>query len=417
MSEPPPDPAPRRALDGVRVLDLSRVLAGPWATQLLADLGADVIKVEHPRGDDTRRWGPPFLDVAGDRDDLADAAYFLAANRNKRAIALDFSRPAGAAAVRRLAAQSDIVVENFKVGGLAKYGLDYGSMAALKPSLVYCSITGFGQTGPYAALAGYDYVIQALGGLLSITGAPDGDPGNGPVKVGVAVADLFAGMYAGASILAALRHAERTGEGQHLDVALLDCQLAMLANQATNYLVSGAAPRRLGNSHPNIAPYDAFDAADGKLIVAVGNDAQFRAFAKAIDRADLAGDPRFATNADRVANRDALLKALGPELAARTRGDWLKTFAALGVPAGPVNGVDEAFADPQAVAREAWITLTRPDGAACPTPLNPVKFSKTPAVAERAPPALGADTREVLREALSEAEIDELFVGGIAAGR
>ncbi|MEZ5982180.1 MAG: CaiB/BaiF CoA-transferase family protein [Parvularculaceae bacterium] len=296
--------AHKTALEGVLVLDLSRVLAGPWASQLLADLGADVIKVERPgAGDDTRSWGPPFL--TNEAGETTDAAYYLSANRNKRSVAIDMASEEGADIIRRLAAKADILVENFKVGGLKKYGLDYESLKRVNPRLVYCSITGFGQTGPYAPRTGYDFMIQAMGGLMSITGQPDGAPGAEPMKVGVAVADLFSGMYAANAMLAALRHAERTGEGQHVDVALFDCQIAMLANQASNYLVSGAAPTRMGNAHPNLTPYQVFATADGFIVVATGNDGQFAAFSRVITRPDLPRDPRFANSRSRVEPRRA----------------------------------------------------------------------------------------------------------------
>ncbi len=391
------------ALDGVRVLDLSRVLAGPWASQLLGDLGADVIKIEKPgAGDDTRGWGPPFLkDGAGD---ATDAAYFLAANRNKKSVAIDNADADGAALVRRIAAASDIFLENFKVGGLKKYGLDYDSLAKVNPRLVYCSITGFGQTGPYAPRAGYDYMIQAMGGLMSITGQPDGAPGAEPMKVGVAVADLFSGMYAATAILAALRHAERTGEGQHLDVALLDCQIAMLANQASNYLVSGTAPGRLGNAHPNIAPYQVFQTSDGHVVIAVGNDGQFAAFARAIGAPFLAEDDRYRANRGRIANRETLNAAIAPKLRERTTAEWLGLMEAATVPAGPINSIDEIFNDPQVAARALTGPMVRADAGGAKMVLHPVRYSKTPARGDAAPPPLGAHTDEVLREFLSEEE-------------
>jgi crotonobetainyl-CoA:carnitine CoA-transferase CaiB-like acyl-CoA transferase len=389
----------KAALEGVRVLDLSRVLAGPWASQLLADLGADVIKVERPgAGDDTRHWGPPFLKNAA--GETTDAAYFLAANRNKRSIAVDIAQPEGAALIRRLAAKSDILIENFKVGGLKKYGLDYASLSAANPRLVYCSITGFGQTGPYAERPGYDYMIQAMGGLMSVTGQPEGAPGGEPMKVGVAVADLFAGLYASNAILAALRHAERTGAGQHIDVALFDCQIAMLANQASNYLVSGEPPRRLGNAHPNIAPYQVFETSDGHIVVAVGNDGQFAAFAAAIGEKDLAADARFQTNRARVANREALVARIAPAMKKKESAGWLASLEAKGVPAGPINGIDAVFADPQTKAREMTITPPRDDAPGLRYVPHPVKYSATPPRADLAPPMLGAHTDEVLASAL-----------------
>lgn len=387
------------ALSGVRVLDLSRVLAGPWASQLLADLGADVIKVERPGlGDDTRHWGPPFLENA--QGEATDAAYFLSANRNKRSVAIDLASEDGAAIVRRLAAQSDILIENFKVGGLKKYGLDYQSVKGINPRLVYCSITGFGQTGPEAPRAGYDFMVQAMGGLMSVTGQPDDAPGAEPMKTGVAVADLFAGMYASSAILAALRHSERTGEGQHVDVALFDCQIAMLANQAANYLVSGAAPTRLGNAHPNIAPYQVFRTADGHMVVAVGNDGQFAAYVRTLGQEEIADDPRFATNRARIANRSDLNDILSREMRKRPTAEWLAALEKAGVPAGPINTIDAVFAEPQAAARSMTVQCPRDDAPSLRCVPHPVKYSRTPARNDLAPPRLGAHTEEVLSELL-----------------
>ncbi|MGD9799895.1 MAG: CaiB/BaiF CoA transferase family protein [Parvularculaceae bacterium] len=402
----------KTALEGVRVLDLSRVLAGPWASQLLGDLGAEVIKVERPgAGDDTRGWGPPFLHDSDGR--TTDAAYFLSANRNKKSVAIDIADPDGAALVRRIAAKSHVVLENFKVGGLKKYGLDYESLAKINPALVYCSITGFGQTGPYAPRAGYDYMIQAMGGLMSITGQPDGEAGAEPMKVGVAVADLFSGMYAATGILAALRHAERTGEGQHVDVALLDCQVAMLANQATNFLVSGKAPGRLGNAHPNIAPYQVFRTGDGHIVIAVGNDSQFAAFADAVGAGALAGDERYRTNRARVANRESLVQTLSPKMLLRTTAEWLSVMEAATVPAGPINAIDAVFADEQVNARAMTATLDRSDATDERMVLHPVKYSQTPARAELSPPPLGSHTDEVLVEFAEQNEIAALKERGV----
>ncbi|HEY3814367.1 MAG TPA: CaiB/BaiF CoA-transferase family protein [Caulobacteraceae bacterium] len=386
-------------LDGVTVLDLSRVLAGPWTTQLLGDLGAEVIKVERPgAGDDTRGWGPPFTQADGEN---ADAAYYFCANRNKRSLAVDMARPEGADLLRKLAAKADVVVENFKTGGLAKYGLDYASLAKPNPRLVYCSITGFGQTGPYAARAGYDYMIQAMGGLMSVTGQPDGAPGGEPMKVGVAVADLFTGLYASNAILAALLHARATGEGQHIDLALFDVQAAMLANQATNFFVSGEAPTRMGNAHPNLAPYQPFRTKDGLLVIAVGNDGQFRALAKALGDPALAEDARFRTNALRVEHRIALKERIEAGLAAAGAHAWIDRLDVARVPCGPINTVDQVFAEPQAVARGLVVEQTRADlDQPVRTVANPIRLSKTPATYRAAPPALGADTDAVLREAL-----------------
>jgi formyl-CoA transferase len=390
----------KAALAGVRVLDLSRVLAGPWATQILGDFGADVIKVERPgAGDDTRTWGPPFLD--GREGGRGDAAYFLAANRNKRSVTIDFSKPEGAELVRRLAPHCQILVENFRPGGLKKYGLDPKTIAAINPALVYCSITGFGQTGPYAKRPGYDYIIQGMGGLMSLTGEPDGEP----MKSAVAVADLFTGMYAVTSILAALRHAERTGEGQHLDVSLLDCQIAMLANLGSSFLVSGATPQRLGNQHASIAPYQVLATADGHIILAVGNDGQFRDFCRAAG-ADLAADARFATNEARVVHRAALTEALGSIMRERTTSAWVAALEAADVPCGPINTLGAVYADKQVVARGAVEDATRADGQTFKLAANPVRMSVTPPVTRAAPPPLGQDTESVLTTLLAATEAE-----------
>jgi crotonobetainyl-CoA:carnitine CoA-transferase CaiB-like acyl-CoA transferase len=400
MSELPTDaaPAPAMALSGVQVLDLSRVLAGPWCTQTLADLGADVIKVERPgSGDDTRGWGPPFLkDAAG--TDTAEAAYYLGTNRNKRSITIDLARPEGQALVRRLALQADVLVENFKVGDMARHGLDGDAMLALNPRLVYCSITGFGQTGPYRDRAGYDYAIQGIGGLMSITGERDDRPGGGPQKVGVAVADLFTGMYATVAILAALRHRDATGQGQVIDMALLDTQVAMLANLGANYLVTGQAPRRVGNAHQNIVPYQVFEVADGHLILAVGNDSQFAKFCAVAGVAGLAADPRFVKNADRVRHRENLVPMLAEVLRTRGKADWLAALEAAKVPCGPINDLGEVFADPQVRARDMVSTLAHPLAGSVNLVASPIKLSATPAQARRAPPLLGQHTDEVLAE-------------------
>ncbi|MGX1693219.1 CaiB/BaiF CoA transferase family protein [Brevundimonas naejangsanensis] len=393
VSIPAPAPSACGPLHGVRVLDLSRVLAGPWATQTLADLGAEVIKIERPgAGDDTRHWGPPFTTTADGAP--GDAAYFLCANRGKKSVELDIATPEGAEAVRRLAASCDVVVENFKTGGLKRYGLDYASLAAINPKLVYCSITGFGQDGPDAHRAGYDYMIQAMGGLMSITGQPDGAPGAEPMKVGVAVVDLFTGLYASNAILAALWHARATGEGQHVDIALFDVQAAMLANQATNWFVSGKAPTRMGNAHPNLAPYQPFACSDGMVIIAVGNDGQFRALCGALG---LEVEDRFATNALRVAEREAL----GPLIATKTAGftmqELMQALEAAGVPCGPVNTIDQVFAEPQAIHRGLTIEQTRADLAdPVRTVASPIRLSKTPVRYDAPPPKLGQDTEDVL---------------------
>jgi crotonobetainyl-CoA:carnitine CoA-transferase CaiB-like acyl-CoA transferase len=403
------------ALAGVRVLDLSRVLAGPWATQVLADLGADVLKIERPgAGDDTRLWGPPFY--TGADDERSDAAYFLCANRGKQSVTVDFTKPAGAALIRALAKSSDVVVENFKVGGLAKYGLDYASLTAINPKLIYCSITGFGQTGPYAQRAGYDYMIQAMGGLMSITGQPDGQPGAEPMKVGVAVVDLFTGLYASNAIMAALLHARATGVGQHIDVALFDVQAAMLANQAANFFASGEAPGRLGNAHPNLAPYQVFATADGAVVVAVGNDSQFRSLCKALGQEALGVDPLFAANALRVRNRAALAAALAPLIVVQTTAHWIADLERAGVPCGPINDVGQVFDTPQAVARDLVVEQKRADLAQpIRSVASPMRLSATPVVYTRPPPALGADTQQVLRDrlGLTDDEIQALEADGV----
>lgn len=392
-------------LDGIRVLDLSRVLAGPWCTQTLADLGADVIKVERPgSGDDTRGWGPPFLK---DREgqDTAEAAYYLGTNRNKRSLTCDIAHPEGQALIRELAAHCQVFVENFKVGDMARYGLDYAALRAINPALVYCSVTGFGQTGPYRERAGYDYAIQGMGGLMSITGERD-DLGGGPQKVGVAVSDLFTGMYATVGILAALRHAERTGEGQHLDMALLDTQVAMLANLGANYLVSGKVPGRAGNAHQNIVPYQVFEvapAADGHkdhLILAVGNDSQFAKFCQVAGRAELAADPRFAKNQDRVRHREVLVPMLEAVMKMRTKADWLAALEAAKVPCGAINNLAEVFADPQVQARDMVREWEHPLAGNVRLVTSPLKLSVTPVRTDHVPPLLGEHTEQVLREVL-----------------
>ena len=383
------------ALAGIRVLDLSRVLAGPWSTQILADLGADVVKVEVPgRGDDTRAWGPPFLKGADGEDEIGTSAYYLAANRNKRSIAVDFASPEGAALLRQLATQADIVIENFKVGGLKKYGLDWESLRAVKPNLVYCSVTGFGQTGPYASRGGYDFVAQGMGGFMAITG----EEGGQPLRAGVAMADVTTGLYATISILAALRHAERTGEGQHIDISLLDTQIACLANQAMNWLVGGVDPGRLGNRHPTVVPYKTFDVADGTIIIAIGNDGQFRAFCALMGVPQLAQDARFVTASARLINRDAI-EAEVQRLVANEPGlPLIDRLAAAGVPAGPVNKVSEVFADPFITARNVVHDFVRADGAHIPSVAFPGKLSATPATMRRPPPRVGEDEQSILAD-------------------
>lgn len=398
------------SLSHLRVLDLSRILAGPWAGQLLADLGAEVIKVERPgSGDDTRSWGPPFLQDT--RDGAAsDAAYFQCANRNKKSVTADFTRPEGQALVRQLAQQCDVVIENFKVGGLAPYGLDHASLRALNPRLVYCSITGFGQTGPYAARPGYDFLIQAMGGFMSITGARAGEPGAGPQKVGVAVTDILTGLYATVGILAALSHRERTGEGQYIDVALLDVQVAALANQAANYLIGGEPPQRMGNAHPNIVPYQDFPTDDGHMIIAVGNDGQFARLCASLGCSDLATDPRYRTNRDRVQHRDALVDLLRTCTRRQTTAHWVAALEVAGVPCGPINTLDGVFADPQVRARGMRVQLPHDTAGTVPLVANPLRLSATPVRYDSAPPTLGQHTREVLGSVLglSSLQIDNL---------
>ena len=387
-----PSPGPG-ALDGIRVLDLSRVLAGPWCTQTLGDLGADVLKIERPAGtdqpggDDTRGWGPPFL-RDGEGHDTAESAYYLGANRNKRSLAVDLGAPAGQALIRELAQRADVLVENFKVGDMARHGLDYASLAALNPKLVYCSITGYGQTGPYRERAGYDYAIQGLGGLMSVTGERDDRPGGGPQKVGVAVADLFTGLYATVAILAALRHAEATGVGQQVDMALLDTQVAMLANLGANYLVSGQVPGRAGNAHQNIVPYQSFEVADGHLILAVGNDGQFARFCAVAGHPELVDDERFATNPQRVRHREQLVPILAGCLRERRLADWLAALEAAKVPCGPINRLDQVFADQQVQARGMVETLAHPHQAALRLVASPMKLSATPPQTRLVPPRL-----------------------------
>ena len=402
-------------LDGVRVLDLSRILAGPWATQVLADFGADVIKVEKPgAGDDTRSWGPPFLHDAQGRP-TSESAYYLCANRGKRSIAIDMATAEGQRLLRELVVHCDVLVENYKVGGLKKYGLDWDSLKLINPKLVYCSITGYGQTGPYAQRAGYDAAIQAIGGLMSVTGEPDGAPGAGPQKVGVAATDLMTGMYAATAILAALRHAERTGVGQHIDLALLDTQVAWLANQASNYLVGGVVPGRQGTAHPNIVPYQVMPASDGYFMLAVGNDAQYARFCGVIGEPSLATDPRYATNAARVAHRAELVPRLQQLLSTRPAAEWLAALDAVQVPCNPVNRIDQVFDDAQVQARGLRIELPHASGREVPMVRNPLKFSATPLRYERAAPVLGEHTRDVLIAVLGldAAGIDALQADGV----
>jgi crotonobetainyl-CoA:carnitine CoA-transferase CaiB-like acyl-CoA transferase len=402
-------------LAGVRVLDLTRILAGPWATQNLADLGAEVIKIEHPNGgDDTRQMGPPFV-----RDqrtgENGDAGYFLAANRGKKSVAIDIARPEGQKLVRALAANCDVLVENFKVGGLARYGLDYDSLHAQLPRLVYCSITGFGQTGPYRQRAGYDYLIQAMGGLMSVTGEPDDRPGGGPQRAGVALVDVMSGMYAALGILAALRHRDASGTGQHLDIGMLDVQVGVLVNQSMYFLTTGKPPQRMGNGHPNIVPYQYFPASDGQFILAVGNDSQFRRAMQVLGLEAESADPRFTTIALRVANRDALIAMMSQRTRTRSVDDWVGAMEAVDVPCGPINTIDRVFADPQVKARGMQMSLPHQSAGRVPSVANPMRFSETPIRYESGPPLLGQHTREVLRGVLgaSDAEIATWVAQGL----
>lgn len=400
-------PAP---LTGIRVLDLTRVLAGPWCTQNLADLGAEVIKIERPgSGDDTRGWGPPYVKDQNGQD-TTEAAYYASANRNKLSVALDIASEQGAGLIRELARQCDILVENFKVGGLRKYGLDYESIKEINPALIYCSITGFGQTGPYAGRPGYDFMIQGMGGLMSITGERDDLPGGGPQKAGVAVADLMTGMYSTVGILAALHERTRSGLGQYIDMALLDCQVAMLANQNLNYMTTGVAPKRAGNAHQNLVPYQVFTAADGHLIVAVGNDSQFRAYSRVIGRPGLAEDVRFMTNSNRVINREVLVPMLVEAMKTQARDYWLAELEKAGVPAGPINTMDQVYQDPQVQSRGMQISLPHGSAGQAPVGASPLRLSGSPVNYRHAAPLLGEHTEQVLRErlGLSETEIQQL---------
>ncbi len=394
----------QRALSDIRVLDLTRILAGPTCTQLMGDLGADIIKIEKPgAGDDTRKWGPPYL-AGKDGEPTQESAYYLASNRNKRSVAIDIALPEGQELVRSLLGHCDVLVQNFKAGGLTRYGLDYASLKDAFPGLVYCSISGFGQTGPYKSRAGYDYLAQGYGGLMSITGAPDGEP----MKVGVGIADIMCGMYATSAILAALHHQRRTGQGQHIDLALLDTQVAWLANEGTNYLLSGRVPTRLGNEHPNIVPYKLFETKDGPVVLAAGNDAQFQRFCRFAGLAELSDDPRFRTNSLRIANRQALYALLVPVFMTKTKAEWVDGLTALGVPCGPVNNIAEVFEDEQIKHREMRIDMPHDLAADGTVPLlgNPIKMSETPVAYAKPPPFLGQHTEEVL-EALLDLDAAE----------
>ena len=388
------------ALSHLKVLDLSRILAGPWATQQLADLGADVIKVERPgAGDDTRSWGPPFLKNKDGRE-TTDSGYYLCCNRNKRSVTIDFTQPEGQDLVRALAAQSDVLVENFKVGGLRQYGLDYDTLHKLNPRLVYCSITGFGQTGPYAPRSGYDFLIQGMGGLMSVTGRRDGEEGAGPMKVGVALTDILTGLFASTAILAAVAQRDTSGMGQHIDLSLLDVQIACLANQAMNYLYSGESPKRMGNAHPNIVPYQDFQTLDGHMILAIGNDGQFAKFCAAAGHPEWAADVRYATSAARVINRNTLIAAMRQVTVTRTTSAWMEELEAVGVPCGPINSIADVFEDTHVKARGAAISVPHPLGGEIPLVANPIRLSDTPVEYRMAPPLLGQHTREVLRDVL-----------------
>ncbi|WP_423709233.1 CaiB/BaiF CoA transferase family protein [Undibacterium sp. WLX3042] len=405
----------KKALGHIRILDLTRVLAGPWCAQNFADLGAEVIKVERPgNGDDTRSWGPPYL-----RDEnganTTEAAYYLAANRGKQAITVDISTPEGQEIIRKLAAQSDVVLENYKVGQLKKYGLDYASLKEIKPDLIYCSITGFGQDGPYAHRAGYDFIVQGMGGFMSLTGERDDLPGGGPQKAGVAIADLMTGMYATIAVMAALTHRDRTGEGQYIDMALLDVQVAMLANMNTNYLASGKPPVRWGNAHPNIVPYQTFATSDGHIIVAAGNDGQYKKFVAAGGEEQLATDERFRTNPARVANREVLIPLLADMVKRKSRQEWIALLEDAGVPCGPINRLDDVFNDPQVKARGMQITLPHPTAGSVKLVGSPMKLSATPPDYQSPPPLLGQHTDQILKSVLEydDEQLSQLRQRGI----
>ncbi|PUA19494.1 CaiB/BaiF CoA-transferase family protein [Glaciimonas sp. PCH181] len=402
------------ALSHLRVLDLSRVLAGPWVGQTLADLGADVTKIERPKvGDDTRSWGPPYLND-GSGNETSEAAYFLSANRNKKSVTIDITAPEGQEIVRQLAKNVDVVIENFKVGGLKQYGLDYESLKAINSKLIYCSITGFGQTGPYSPRPGYDFLIQGMGGLMSITGGKEGDPGAGPQKVGVALTDILTGLYSTVAILAALTYRDITGIGQHIDMALLDVQIAALANQNMNFLITGVAPKRMGNAHPNIVPYQDFPTADGDMILAVGNNAQFAKLCDAVGHPEWAKDERFADNKARVVNREKLIPLLRQETVMRTTKEWVALLEQVGVPCGPINTLQDVFDDPHVKARGMQIELPHPLAGMVPSVANPIRLSETPVEYRSAPPTLGQHTNSVLKElGMESCEIALLAARGI----
>jgi len=400
-------------LAGFRILDLSRILAGPWASQMLADLGAEVIKIERPKvGDDTRSWGPPYMpDESGKA--TTESAYFHCANRGKQSVCIDMSKIEGQGLIKELAVHSDVLIENFKVGGLKKYGLDYESLKTINPKLVYCSITGFGQTGPYAERAGYDFMIQAMGGMMSVTGDADGEP----MKIGVALADVLTGLYAANAIQSALIHQLKTGEGQYIDMALLDVQVATLANQAMNYLATGNNPKRLGNAHPNIVPYQAFETADGFMILAIGNDAQFERFCELAEHPEFAEDERFQKNSSRVKYRDVLVPEVAAIMKSKTTEQWLADLNQRGIPCGPINNIDQVFADPQVQHRGMQNSLSHPAAGTVASVSNPINLSATPIEYDRAPPMLGQHTEEVLKAVfqMQQAEIDQLRINQIIA--
>lgn len=404
-----------KPLDHLRVIDMSRILAGPWCGQTFADLGAEVIKIERPgTGDDTRGWGPPFMsDAEGNETDTA--AYFLSANRGKKSVTVDITKPEGQDIIRRLVAESDVLLENYKVGGLKKYGLDYESLSKVNPGLVYCSITGFGQTGPYSPRAGYDFLIQAMGGLMSVTGEAEARPGGGPQKIGVALSDILTGLYTVIGALSALAYREKTGSGQHVDMALLDVTVASMANQAMNYLIAGNVPTTMGNAHPNIVPYEAYKAADHYIILAVGNDAQFRRFCEVAGQLDLADNDRYATNRSRVENREELGPILNEIIAARPRAFWLEELEKVGVPCGPINNLEQVFDDPHIQSRGARQEVEHPEAGALPTVANPIRLSESPITYDCAPPVLGQHNADVLTGLLGmdADEIAELKEKGI----
>ena len=404
-----------KPLAGLRVLDMSRILAGPWCGQVLADLGAEVIKVERPgKGDDTRAWGPPFLKDP-DGKDTSESAYYLCANRGKQSVTLDIAKAEGQAIARELAQHADILLENYKVGDLKRYGLDYATLSALNPRLVYCSITGFGQDGPFKDRAGYDFMVQGMGGLMSITGERDDLPGGGPQKAGVAIADLMTGMYSTVAILAAIEERHTSGRGQHIDMALLDTQVAWLANQNTNYLIGGEVPIRMGNAHPNVVPYQTFPTKDGDVIIAIGNDGQFKKFCEAAGIPETGNDPRYASNALRIANRDTCIAAIAPAVKLKTTAEWIAVLEPLGVPCGPIHRMDDVFANPQIKHRGMQVDVPHPLSGEVPLVANPIKYSRTPLSYDTPPPLLSQHTDQVLQNLLgkSDAEIAALRAAGI----